>query len=203
MLFLTTLPLFGQTLSVGVKAGVPLTDTFSNANQGSLFYDYDIGMRRYLVGGTAEVHLPFRLTMEVDAIYKRLGYNASSNSMGLLLISERTVANQWELPLLLKYEFRGIGPIRPFVDAGPSLRHLSGLHQTIPQVYLPDNSSTSSISDIPVELTARNSAGITAGGGITFKFPRLRISPELRYTHWGNTSSGGSYGRQGFHSYSD
>ena len=74
-LFLTTWPLFGQTLSVGVKAGVPLTDTFSNANHGSLFYDYDTGMRRYLVGGTVEVHLPFRLTVKVDAIYKWLGYN--------------------------------------------------------------------------------------------------------------------------------
>ncbi len=58
--------------------------------------------------------------------------------MDLLLISERTVANQWEFPLLLKYEFRGIGPVRPFVDAGPSLRHLSGFRQTITQVYLPE-----------------------------------------------------------------
>lgn len=73
--------------------------------------------------------------------------------------------------------------------------------QSLRSIY--PNSSTSSTSDVPVELKARNSAGITAGGGITFKFLRLRISPELRYTHWGNTSFAGIYGRQGFHSYSD
>jgi opacity protein-like surface antigen len=30
------------------------------------------------------------------------------------------------------------------------------------------------------------SSGLTFGGGVEFKFGHLRITPELRYTHWGS-----------------
>ncbi len=59
--------------------------------------------------------------------------------------------------------------VHPFVDAGPVYRHVSGGNNSYP----PANA---------------NSGGFAIGGGINVKFLILRISPEIRYTHWGQTA---------------
>jgi hypothetical protein len=195
-------PVFGQLFSAGVKAGVPFTEAFSaRADVNPTFdYTYNIAQRRYIVGGTAELHLPFGFSVELDALYRRLGYDALFNSHATLLVQENTVANEWEFPLLLKYKLGGLGPVRPFLDAGPSYRHLSGLKQTITQTILYNHSLLSEQTGSPVELQASNSPGIAAGAGVAFKFLGLEVSPEIRFTHWGNTSFRGIYGREGFRS---
>lgn len=66
--------------------------------------------------------------------------------------------NDWQFPFLGKYEFHG-GPIRPFVDAGFTFRHVS-------------------------DATNPSTGGVTVGGGITVKLLSLRLSPEIRDTHW-------------------
>lgn len=195
-------PVFGQLLSAGVKAGVPFSNPFSDVNNvnSSLDYTYNLAQRRYVLGGTAEVHLPLGFSVELDALYRRLGYDAFFNSHATILILENTVANEWEFPLLLKYKLGGLGPVRPFVDAGPSYRHLSGLKQTITQTILYNHSLLSSYNGTPAELRATNSPGIAAGAGVAFKLLGLEVSPEIRYTHWGNTPFRGIYERQGFRS---
>lgn len=65
----------------------------------------------------------------------------------------------WELPLLLKYRFPGV-LVRPVVGVGYSFQRLS---------------------DLP-GLTNRQ--GMAASGGVEFKLPRLRLTPELRYTRF-------------------
>lgn len=38
-----------------------------------------------------------------------------------------------------------------------------------------------------------NATGVAVGGGVTFKFLFVQISPEVRYTHWGANQVDGPY----------
>src|SRR5579872_7567093 len=58
-----------QPFSVGLKAGVPLTDFFNTVQNVSTTVP-----NRYIIGAEAELRLPFGLGVEVDALYRRLNY---------------------------------------------------------------------------------------------------------------------------------
>ncbi len=75
------------------------------------------------------------------------------------------------------------GPVRPFIDLGVSVRHLSGIKQ-IRQTISGATLSQVQISN-PIEFNKRNDVGLTGGFGIAFKMGPVRISPEFRYTRWG------------------
>ena len=170
-------PAFSQLVAVGVKAGVPLTDALSTINNG--FGTATTSTGRWLIGPTAEVHLPFRLSFEVDALYRQESYTVGTTSSASipagsqltstfssgpnLFSSTHYSVGDWQIPFLGKYELHG-GLLRPFVDAGVTYRHVSGSSYFLQP----------------------NSAGFTIGGGLTVKFLFLRLSPELRYTRWGN-----------------
>jgi len=187
-LFCLVTPAFCQLVSVGVKAGVPLTDAFSSM-QSSFTY----GTRRYVVGGTAELHLPFRFSVELDALYRRIGFDYRFQSLDIGHFLSRTTANQWDFPLLVKYEVLR-GPIRPFVDAGPVLRHLSGITETSSFATFFPFQTGSTVSNSSLYLRNRNSPGFAIGGGVTAKLFRLRLSPEIRYIRWSNEAFQGENG---------
>jgi hypothetical protein len=73
--------------------------------------------------------------------------------------------SQWEFPILLKYRFPGV-ILHPFVDAGPSFNHIGS-------------------PNIASQILNNSSAGLAIGAGAEVKAIVVRISPELRYTHWG------------------
>jgi opacity protein-like surface antigen len=157
LLLLVVLPASSQIFSVGVKGGIPITDAYSTrVSSGAIGFSYD---RRYIVGPTAEIHLPFHLSFEVDALYRRNGFQSNGQ-----FFSIRTGVNDWQFPLLGKYEL-GFGPFKPFVDAGVVYRHVTA-------------------SNSVLRIDNPNSAGFTAGGGITLKLLFLRLSPEIRYSYW-------------------
>lgn len=163
MILFAALPAYSQLLSVGVKGGVPLTDAYSKGASGIAFtIPYD---RHYIIGPTAEIHLPFHLSLEGDALYRRNGFD-----YGVAAIpTTNTIAiSDWQISFLGKYE-AGSGPIRPFIDAGIAYRHVSLSYRT---PFGPENANNP------------NTAGFTIGGGITLKPLFFRLSPEIRYTHW-------------------
>jgi opacity protein-like surface antigen len=168
----------GEFVSLGVKGGVPITDAVDAVRGTNASYFTDT--KRYLVGPTFEVHLPARFSVEVDALYKRIGYQYQASDP---FVHSKTVANTWEFPLLGKFEILP-GPVRPFVDAGVSFRHLTGIRQvrqtisagTFQQVEL-NNAA---------EFNKRNDVGFAFGAGIAFKMGPVRVSPEFRYTRWGS-----------------
>ena len=168
-LLIGALPSSAQSFSVGIKAGVPIADAytataFSNGNSGT-------SDDRYLIGPTAELHLPLHLSVEVDALYRRNGVTAIGNVDG------KSTINDWQFPFLGKYEFNR-GLVHPFVDAGLVYRHISGSSLF---TYFPSGTIT--------QLTnSPNLGGFAVGGGITLKVLSLRVSPEVRYTHWFNAS---------------
>ena len=170
---------FAQPVSIGVKAGVPLTD-FVDAVKGD-HSAYFTNTKRYTVGATVELHLPARFSIEIDALYKRFGFDGQSESAGSTTLT-RTRGNSWEFPLLAKFEVVP-GPVRPFVDAGVSIRHITGIKQ-VRQVITAGTFSSVEVNN-PPEFNKATDVGLAFGAGIALKLGRLRISPELRYTRWG------------------
>ena len=166
-------PALSQVFSIGVKGGVPLTDAFKTAQSGSTSYLSDT--KRYTVGPAVEFHLPFGFGIELDALYKRLNYSSSASAA-----SSSTTANTWEFPLQLKHRF-GAGPVKPYLAAGASFRHVSGIKQ-VTNFF---TSSPSTSTDHPAEFDNRFTAGFVASGGIEFGSGHFRVAPEVRYTRWG------------------
>ena len=167
---------FCQPFSFGVKAGVPLTDFLSAAENQSV--RYVTATNRYIGGVTAELHLPFGLGVEVDALYRHLNYQQSSST-----VAAGTTASDFEFPLLGKYRFPMIKVAHPFVDAGVAFDSLAGVKQEVTTV-VNGIISTSSSSD-PAELHNSSTRGFVIGGGIDIHFLVIHLLPEIRYTRWG------------------
>ncbi len=171
LLLLAIVPAHSQLVSIGVKAGVPLTNAYSDAQVaagGSTHF-----VDRYTVGPTVEIHLPFHFSFEVDALYRHSGFGI----IGGPVQNASATVNEWQIPLLGKFE-APLGPIRPFVDAGVIYRHLSA------------NITTSGTSFVQTSLGVQNpdNAGFAVGGGVALKLLHIRLSPEIRYTHWAQTA---------------
>jgi hypothetical protein len=177
-----------QIFSYGVKAGVPVTPAISDFGPAANPY-LDTG--RWTVGPSVELHLFRGLSAEFDALFR--GYTVISNFPVLtssnvsLLDSARSSTKVWDFPLLLKYRLPG-QRMRPFLDGGYQWTHQStdaltsiealpptacfGAGATLCELY-------ASASDFKY---ASNARGPVAGLGIEFKFRRVRIAPEVRYT---------------------
>ncbi len=183
LLLSTAIAAYPQGLSVGVKAGVPLTDAFHTGSNGPL--QFFSQTKRLTVGPTVELRLPFRLGVEFDALYKRLNYDRNANLVDALSLAA-TTGNAWEFPLLLKYGLTP-GPIKPYVAGGVSFNNLSGLTQFTRTTFFPGSRVTAG-SGIPLELRNTFRSGAVVGAGLELHALVLRISPEIRYTRWDRDS---------------
>lgn len=156
----------GQFLSVGIKAGIPFTDAFnSDTFAGSPFSNQSYsGGLGYLVGPMGEVHLPLGLSVEADALYRPL-YITNVFAPGH---PSSDTYSSWEFPILAKWRFP-FPLIKPYIEGGPSFRTVGGRAGN----YLSND-------------------GLTFGVGIEVRVARVRIGPELRFTHWGSDASGAS-----------
>jgi len=160
---------YSQTFSFGVKVGVPLTTVYTTeaiADGGAFANE-----QRFTVGPTLEVHLPFHLSFEVDALWRQSSFSTIGGHFNGNLDSS---VNDWQVPFLAKYEVK-FGPIQPFIDGGVVYRRVS--------------TSTSSVPP----PTNPNTAGVTLGGGVALKLPHLRLSPEIRYTKWPTPAFSSAY----------
>ncbi len=150
-----------QLFSFGVKGGVPLTDAFKGPARFSLRSEGGT----YAVGPAVELNLPFRLSFEIDALYRPVRYQSETGTG----TTTRVSGSSWEFPGLLKYRLTG-GPARPYLAAGLAFRNLRGFRDNLP------------------ELRKRSAAGAVLGGGLELRVPFIRLSGELRYTRWGSTN---------------
>src|SRR4051812_36051188 len=81
-IILCSSPLFGQIgpVSIGAKVGVPLSDSFETAAPATCppaggpcgIRNYSSKTKRYTVGPSVELRLPYGLAFEFDALYNRL-----------------------------------------------------------------------------------------------------------------------------------
>ena len=168
-----------QPFSFGVKAGVPLNNFLDAAE--SQQFAFNANTNRYIVGPTAELHLPFGLGVEIDILYRHFDYNGSGTLAGVVT-SSGTTGSAWEFPLLAKYRFP-MKIVHPYVDAGVAWDTLSGLTQTITDTVLNHTSTTT--TSTPAELNTTATRGFVMGGGLDVKVLKIHVSPEIRFTRWG------------------
>src|SRR5579885_2019028 len=92
-----------QPFTWGVRAGVPLNDAFNTVSNQN--FTFNTNTNRYLIGPTAELHLPFGLGVEVDVLYRHFNYQDLIGS-GANAVTSVNTAGAWEFPVLLKYRFK-------------------------------------------------------------------------------------------------
>ena len=149
----------------GVRGGMPFSFTESIASRlGSL-----PTTKRFEVGPTAGVRLPFGMSVEGDALYRRQSLNIGQ----LAGFNASTHSDSWEFPVMLKFT-GGNRLISPVVGAGVTVRHINDFGNIPGYLF---SGSTSS-----------NSVGFVAGGGVRFQVGPVSVTPELRYSRWGGSS---------------
>lgn len=154
-------------LSIGVKAGIPITDAFSSTSLSPSQNLYS-NSQNYILGPSIELRLPFHVSAEFDALYRPLTFGTSTakivNGSRVLSTNSTTLSN-WEFPLMFKYHFRSEHLVKLYAEVGPSFR--TGARQ----------------------LSYLSGTGVSAGVGADLKVPLVRLSPEFRYTHWSGDGS--------------
>ncbi len=174
---------FGQTVSIGVVGGVRTTDDLTGGGATSV-------SKRYVVGPSLEIGLPFRLAVEADALYRRAGFQTSVSS-GSYYVHADQHANLWEVPILLKYRIP-LPAAKPFLEAGYAIRVVGGSISSSNVENLPYPCGTGMGETCSTYYSNwSTSHGLVVGGGVQFALGQLRLSPTVRYTHWtGSTVSG-------------
>jgi len=137
-----------QPISAGLKVGVPLTDALNAQPIATA------STHRYAIGPYVELRLPFKFSVEVDALYRSYEYRLTPGAL-------TTSVGSWEFPVLAKYKLLP-GPIKPYVEGGLVFSRLTGISN-------------------PVELNHRANYGIALGAGLEIHALLVRISPEIRY----------------------
>jgi hypothetical protein len=170
--------IYGQRLSFGIIGGGMATGGLDPTAQ-----DTWEG-KRYTFGPAVEFGLPFRLSAELDALYRRAGSSIRIFSIGTSGYSSRR-ADVLEFPLQLKCRL-GRGPVRPFVAGGLAVkwvRHASANSLSFVTNPFVLNAPTQYVT-YRYGVPAETHAGPVVSGGIEFAAGRLRLAPEFRYTRW-------------------
>lgn len=190
-----------QIVSFGVKTGEPLTSALPYSDYGSNLLDTG----RWTIGPTVELRLVHGFSLEVDALYRgyrqagSYSFSASiadgTNLVNLIPFSSsyRQDTKVWDFPVLLKYRFTA-GRVHPFVDAGYTWSHESS--DQVQSLTCLGTSDACNASDLKpyfhtqtTSTGSNNRGGPTAGGGVEFKYGKVKIAPELRYTRFGRPNS--------------
>jgi hypothetical protein len=167
----------GQTFTFGVLGGVRTTGSFT----GNLTDE----SKRYAIGPSVDLQLPFGFSVEVDALYRRFGY--SSTFVVPIVPGSVTVTrvrdNSWELPVLAKYHLP-IRGLHPFAGIGIAARVISGRQDqsgyTIdPFTRLPSQPFASSYNP-----SYDPDAGLVIAGGVEMGIGHARFTPQIRWTRW-------------------
>jgi hypothetical protein len=121
--------------------------------------------KRYLVGPMLEFGSPAHFSLEVDGLFRPLEFTfASIEPSGALNSVSPSPVITWEFPVLAKYRFR-LGPLQPFVEAGPSFRTTGNLNGANPSHRV-----------------------VTGGVGLETRLWEFDIASTLRYTRWVSNS---------------
>lgn len=152
---------FGFGVGFGVKGGFPFTDQLKGNSVAGLPAPSLSSSDNYLIGPAGELRIPLGFALEVDGLYR----NAQSRAtVGPL--STTFNANSWEIPYLAKWRFP-IPLLKPFIFGGGAYR---------------------TFTDLPPGISASHNA-YGGGAGLELRIARLRLSGEVRYFRWGDSTS--------------
>lgn len=170
---------FAQHLSVSVLGGARLTGALDPDAQNR------DESRFYTVGPTIEISLPSKLSLEVDALYRRMG-DSGGTCVFTFCAFTRTRANSWEFPIILKRRL-AIRGAAPFAGLGYSPRRVGQrTEQTVS--YRTGSVAGESVDYTSSHTTSKSPAevshGLVAAGGIELSAQKFKVGPEIRYTRW-------------------
>ena len=201
VLFLFSLQGNAQWLSVGVTGGVPVSPesaTYgsatirlnpSSSDQGSVVEfqaPNDFYQKPYAVGPTVEISLPWHLSLEAGMLYERfhqdvsVGITPSSGSMVNFGYITSVAANAFSFLLLAKYNFAH-HRIKPFIEAGATLRHLGTFTGEGIQLDFYLHPSATAFQFDPGKAV---DVAVAAGAGFRYRVGIVDVVPEIRYLHW-------------------
>src|SRR5215831_8434445 len=106
-----------QGVSVGVLGGAPFLNVVHAATDNGVTFSPT--SLKYTVGGAFQLNLPFRLRVEVDALYRPASFNFTS----LTGTVGETTASEWRFPVILQYRLNHGGFFQPFLGVGTSFAH--------------------------------------------------------------------------------
>lgn len=188
---------FAQHISVGIKAGVPLTGLLrSEYVSGRCCQEVATQTRHYTIGPVVDIGLPLGFGVEFGAFYKRFDQQSYAVTTTGFTTDDETsypiqqtagisaVGHSWEFPVAVQYHFFK-SAIRPYVEGGVSLNRLS-------DVYSFQNVSID-FRQLPFTFAPRSGSftrvGPLFGMGVDVKLHRIHVTPGLRYTHYNQLSS--------------
>ena len=194
--------LLGDRVQVGVIGGVAFRDPLRAFGRSA--------SKPYILGPSVDLRVRGGFVIEADVLFRRLGSSSAYNLLSgrnltdppqvtpVYDYSSRLRSNYWELPVLAKYNFqRGFRGLTPFLATGYAFR--TSWDKTQSQTNNPG---------LPAryEGSARSPLGVGAvvAAGASWKVGPVKISPQFRYTRWGDSPGGARQRNQvdflvGFH----
>ena len=181
--------LSAQAVSFGILGGVTLNDVAQMSQPTVPIYSIPKSAD-FTVGASLQVKLAGSFGFEGDFLYRPYDLNLTSTMISLVgsQTTTRISASQFRVPLLVRYRFRAPG-LRPFVEVGVSIDHLSNVSAsstTLVFLFPPPLTSPGGIpTSGPGQLREQSHVGGVFGGGVEVKVPLVRISAEVRYSRYG------------------
>jgi len=174
LVFLCWSPIFGQVVTAGFTAGVPVTETFES---GYSFCESGLTARtvRYTIGPALDFRVFGPLRGEIDALYQPFSFQTQIVDCAPAPTYIHTHGSLWQFPVLLKLRIPA-PVVKPFIEAGISVQLAAGVTE----------SQYNLVQRTPVTYHLEPNAvpGFVAGGGVEFHFRSLIFAPEIRYTRW-------------------
>jgi hypothetical protein len=187
---------FAQRISVGIKAGVPLTGVLrTEYASGLCCEEVPTQTKRSTLGPVVDIGLPLGFGVKFGALYKRFDQQSYALTTTGFTTDDETsypiqetagisaVGHSWEFSVAGQYHFFK-SAIRPYVEGGVSLNRLSNVYsfrnvpinfRQLPFTYAPIRGSFTRI-------------GPLFGIGVDVKLHRIHVTPGLRYTHYNRLS---------------
>jgi hypothetical protein len=164
-------PLFAQGVSLGLRAGVPITPmlTANGPQQAS--------EPRFTIGPSVEIHLWHGAGLGADFLLRRAGLAIS------MVASGDAKVWRWEAPITAAYRFPS--PMRPFVRTGISFNRVFDIGGATECGRGPFGERFYCLEGMLLaELRHRSTSGFVVGAGLRLKSKGLWLEPEVRLTHW-------------------
>lgn len=183
----------GGEIRFGVRGGVPFTSYFETRRTGS--GEYWAATRRYTVGLSAEWRGAGGSGLELDVLYRRMGYVGIVSVSGGGAVTKSSFdakGNSWDFSLLAKHRFGR--SVRPYIAGGGVVRYIGPIRargERIEQDLARRTTAREPIDTAePSDLRKRIYPGLAVAAGVEFGRGRPRLLPELRYTRWTANISG-------------
>mgnify|MGYP000375874496 CR=1 FL=1 len=154
------MPVGAQNIGYGVRGGVPLTDFLKAESKTGTLTNVLRGRGNVIIGPMLDLRLPFGLGIEANALYRRW------NAEGIISTGS---ANTWEFPVYGKVRVPGV-VVRPYFGGGLNFQRLGDVKALLGGTVVDSNRR-----------------GFLGAGGVEIKAPFVRISPEVRFTRWGDS----------------